>query len=342
MRFRLITWILIAILLVIVAILILANVRPPSATGVERWGVTFSHQFGIYTDIDWKDAYTDMLTELDPDVVRIPVYWNTIEEDEGSFDFSVYDLLIEEAKKHDTELVLAIGMRVPRWPECHIPEWARELPLAKQKEEVKDVIEKTINRYKHEEIISMWQVENEPFLPFFGDCPPPDGDQLAEEIDLVRLIDDSRPILVTDAGETGSWVFAARHGDVFGTTMYRIVWSELLSPYLGFIKYPFPPKFFWLKANIVHLLHGDDKEIINVELQAEPWGPEFFHSYTRDLAEESPSMNLPQFYDNIEYARDVGFPTVYLWGVEWWYMLKEEYDDPRFWEAARDVIGNRK
>lgn len=338
MRFRFLTWVLLAILVLLIAVTVLLYVRPPSATGVERWGVTFSHtQLKLY-DLDWKAAYREMLEELEPEIVRIPVYWNVIEREEGSFYFDEYDFLIQEARDYDVELVLAVGTRVPRWPECHVPKWAQSLDQEKQGTEVKDAIIATVDRYAHEKHISMWQVENEPFLPFFGECPPPDPSKLREEVDLVRFLDDTRPILVTDSGEIAPWVFAAGYGDVFGTTMYKTVWSNTFSPYLGYITYPFPPQFFWLKANLVHLLHGFDKRIINVELQAEPWGPDAVYTAKATNPDVSPSMSLPKFYENVEYARQVGFPDVYLWGVEWWYLLKEKHGDDRFWEAAKDVI----
>ncbi len=338
MRFKRLTIIAVLIFVFVLVVLALSLKRPASAIGVERWGVTFSHQFGQYLEIDWRKAYIAVLDELKPPIIRLPFYWDDIEKNKGEFNFEIYDFLVDEAEKRGVELTLVVGMRVPRWPECHIPLWAKDLPLAEQKEEVKGVIIAIVERYKQRKSVTTWQVENEPFLPFFGDCPQPDGGQLDEEIKLVRFLDPERPILVTDSGELSTWLPAAKRGDVFGTTMYRIVWSNVFSPYLGFIDYHLPPKFFWLKANIVHLFFGNNKRIINVELQAEPWNAEFYEGVSKNLDGNSPSMNLPQFYDNIAYAREVGFPDVYLWGVEWWYVMKEEFDDPRFWEAAKDVI----
>jgi len=330
--------ILLLIFVVVIVSFVFYQKRPPSATGVERWGVTFSHQFTSYIDLDWRDVYIKVLDELKPPIVRLPLYWSDVEAKEGEFNFEDYDFLINEAAKRDVELTIVLGMRVPRWPECHVPVWAKSLSVKEQKEEVKDVIIAAVDRYKYEDSIVMWQVENEPFLPFFGDCPPPDGKQVDQEIDIVRLLDDTRPILVTDSGELSLWSPAFKRGDVFGTTMYRSVWSDTISPYIGYFTYPLPPKFFWLKANVNHLLHGKDKRVIVSELQAEPWGPEFSQVMSMTLAEQGITMSHEKFYENIEYASDVGFPDVYLWGVEWWYFMKEREDDPFYWEAAKDII----
>ena len=58
-------------------------------------------------------------------------------------------------------------------------------------------------------------------------------------------IDKDREIMITDSGELSIWLPAVKRADVFGTTMYRIVWSEKISKYFGYIKYPLPPRFFW-------------------------------------------------------------------------------------------------
>ena len=318
-----------------VVLLALFFIPPPSATGVERVGFTFSHVFARGLGLDWREAYLAALDDLHPQILRIPVYWDEVEKRKDAFDFSAYDFLVREAAARDIPFVLAIGMRVPRWPECHIPEWARPLPERKMRAELKEAIAEIVERYKDAPGLSAWQVENEPFLPFFGECPPPSASFLDEEIELVRFLDPDTDILITDSGELSAWVFAAARGDVFGTTMYRSVWSDTVSPYIGYFTYPFPPKFFWLKANIVHILFGAEKRIVNVELQAEPWGPEF--SIARSEV-SSETMDIGKLYDNIDYAYEVGFPDVYLWGVEWWYARKTLAEDDSYWRAVKKII----
>ena len=154
---------------------------------------------------------------------------------------------------------------------------------------------------------------------------------LEKEIDLVRSLDPNHPIIITDSGELSVWFRAAKRADIFGTTIYRIVWNK----YTGYVKYPLPPKFFWLKANFIRLFYPE-KPIIVSELQAEPWGPK--QIYEMSFAEQSKSMNLKQFYDNMEYAKEVGFPEIYLWGAEWWYWLKVKHNQPEIWEAAKTVV----
>jgi hypothetical protein len=342
MRIR--TVILILILLLLVVIVALAVMRPPSSKKDADivWGLTFSPRFSEYLELDWKKVYQAMLDDLNPPLLRIPFYWDDIEEAEGVFNFEKYDYMMYEADRRDIRITPVLGIRVPRWPECHIPKWAAGLTTSEQRERVLGVIRESILRYKHLKTIEMWQVENEPFLSQFGICPPLNPDDLDKEIALVRVLDPERRILVTDSGELSKWTDAAKRGDVFGTTMYFIVWSNFWSDYLGYIDYRLPVQFFWLKANIVHLLYGADKRIIIAELQSEPWlpwgpwGPGFLKRLS--FEEQDQSLSIAQFYHNIEFARDVGFPEVYLWGVEWWYSMKVNYDRPEFWSAAKGVF----
>ncbi len=211
-----------------------------------------------------------------------------------------------------------------------MPDWATSLDEKSQQASILNLISEIIKQYKNLNNLYAWQVENEPFLPY-GECPKLDVDFLDKEIELVRSLDLKHPIIITDSGELSIWLRAAKRADIFATTMYRIIWNK----YTGYVKYPLPPQFFWLKANLVQLFYPK-KPIIVSELQAEPWGPKL--NYELPIEEQFKSMNLKQFYDNIEYARKVGFSEVYLWGAEWWYWMKEKYQDDSFWNYAKTLF----
>lgn len=312
--------------------------RPSGADGTARWGVTFSHTFASYiTGVDWKTLYIAILDDLKVRHIRIPVYWPVIEPSRGDFSFADYDFMISEAEARDTKLILVIGRRVPRWPECHIPEWTNGFSRKEESTALKGAIIETVERYKNSPSVVGWQVENEPFLVLFGKCPSFDTAELDEEIALVKFLDPLKPVIVTDSGELSIWLPAYKRAEIFGTTMYRSVWSDKISPYIGYFTYPLPPKFFWLKANISRAFYGD-KPIIVSELQTEPWGPEFSRILTMPDNEIAETMSHSRFYDNIAYAREAGFSEVYLWGVEWWYAMKELRGDVFYWEAARDLF----
>jgi hypothetical protein len=292
-------------------------------------GLTFSSRYAEALGLDWRETYLALLDEVEVRKVRIPVYWDLVEKNRGEYDFSDVDWQLEEARKRNVEVVLAMGQKVPRWPECFVPEWARQ-DDAVRKGELLRFLAKTAGRYKDRTEIRMWQVENEPFLKF-GNCPPLDVSLLEQEIALVKQIDASRPVLVTDSGELSLWVSAAKRGDVFGTTMYRDIWKEGW----GHFEYPLGPNFFLTKALLVRIF-TEQRNMIVIELQGEPWAPGWVANVS--LEEQFRTMNENRLRENVEYARRVGFPEIYLWGGEWWYWLKEKKDYPAVWEEAKRIF----
>jgi hypothetical protein len=201
--------------------------------------------------------------------------------------------------------------------------------LEEQNDAVLGFIEQAVQRYRDNDVVRYWQVENEPFLNF-GECPDFDAAYVDEAIATVRGLD-SRPIVVTDSGELSLWVKAARRADVFGTTMYRHVWHK----WVGVYTYPIPPEFFRIKRALTQLIVGT-KPMVVIELQAESW----LHRqpYETSVSDQFESFNPTRFEEMIAYASQTGFDTFYLWGAEWWYWLKETQDTPQMWEYAKTLF----
>ena len=305
---------------------------PVKKTNAEAMlGMTFSSKYASSIGLDWKANYIAMLDDLQIRKIRIPVYWDLVEEKKGEYNFADVDWQLDEARKRNAEIILAVGQKTPRWPECNIPGWAMESDSIRKANLLK-LIDVVVRRYKSDSVVKYWQVENEPFLRF-GICPAPDGDLLDSEIATAKRADDVREIIVTDSGELSLWIQAAKRADVFGTTMYRTIWKKEV----GYFEYPIGPRFFQFK-NLLIKLFAHQKNAIVIELQAEPW----IGGSTTDggLVEQFKSMNSVQLRDNVDYAKKVGFPEIYLWGVEWWYWLKVTQDHPELWDTARELFGN--
>jgi len=295
------------------------------------YGVTFSKKKALDLNLDWKKFYTDIFDDLGVKKIRLSAYWDEIENEENKYFWEDLDWQIKEADKRGVKIILAVGGRLPRWPECHFPVWAEELEEERREARLLKYIEETVKRYKEEPAITAWQVENEPFLAKFGNCPKLDKNFLDQEIALVKKLDE-RPVIVTDSGELSLWIPAAKRADIFGTTMYRDTYSAHLKRY---IHYPITPAFFRFKKNLADLA-SEPKDWIVIELQAEPWCPVPYEEATKE--DRDRTMNLTKFKEMIEFSSQTGFKEFYLWGVEWWYWEKEVNGDSLMWEEVKKLF----
>lgn len=308
------------------------NYPVPNPDRQISWGVTFSQKMSSMLGLDWQKNYQAIISDLKPDDLRLIAYWDLIEPKQNEWDFSDLDWQMAKAQQAGIPVILTIGEKVPRWPECHIPSWT-SVDSAGHGAELSDYLERVVERYKSYPNLLYWQVENEPFLAF-GDCPRSLVIQdLDMEISLVKKLDPAHSILTTDGGEIGDWYRAAKRGDVFGTTLYRKVHSDIF----GYFTYLLPPGFYPWKENLVKWLSGRPQEkYLVVELGLEPWLKKGLWETTTE--EQLQAFNLNDFEDNIRYAKAAGFDSYYMWGAEWWYEMKTQHNDPRFWNAAKDVI----
>jgi len=292
------------------------------------FGVTFSTKFCEELGLDWRETYLAVLDDLGVREIRLPIYWDEIEKERGVYDFSDYDYLISEGQKRGVNFVVNVGWRLPRWPECHAPEWARHKSLAATQAAAINMLEAVVRHYQDNQAIFAWQLENEPFFDAFGVCPESDEEFFKRELELVKKID-SRPVMVSATGELSFWQKEAKYGDIFGSTVYRVVWG----PYTSYIRYPIPAWFYRFKAYLAGI---DQEDRYVVELQAEPWVPNGRMIYLSS-EEEAKSFGLRQFQANVQYAVNIGFKKTYLWGVEWWY-YKHQNRQPEYWNFARTLF----
>lgn len=298
-----------------------------------KYGVSFSPKFASDLNLDWKDTYVKILDELKVKNLRLPTYWDDIEATrEGGLDFSRDDFILEEAGKRGARVILVLGARQPRWPECHIPPWASKLSVKDKQIKILEFIKKVVQRYNNDSSIKYWQVENEPLLGIFGQCDPPDEKFLKKEVDLVRSLS-RKPVIVTDSGELGFWISPMRLSDVFGTTLYRRVYNS----FLGYTTYPLLPYFYNIKSTLVrNLFSPKNLKTIIVELQAEPWSPSNSLVNTK-ISQQVSGFGINNFKDNINFAKETGFDEFYLWGVEWWYFM-DKNGHPEYLDYAKTLF----
>ncbi len=326
---------LVIILLSVILLLYLFFIVKAPVPQKITWGVNFSQMQAESLKLDWKKTYLAILEDLGVKNIKLLTQWDFVEGERGDYYFKDIDWQIKQSEKHNAKLIYVVGMKTGRWPECHMPNWVNNLSKQEQQDNILKYMQEVVLRYKGSKAIIAWQVENEPLFKF-GVCPWHDKDFLVKEVALVKSLDPTRPVIVSDSGEQSLWISAAKIGDIVGTTMYRKFWVHI-TPRIGFyLDLPFPAISYWLKAKMIDVFF--QKKVINVELQAEPWASRPF--YDVPLDEQEKTMNLTQFKKNIIYAKASGFDTFYLWGAEWWYWLKETQNKPEIWNEAKKLFIN--
>lgn len=293
------------------------------------FGVSFAPSQAEYLGLDGREVYRALLDDLKVRHIRLAAYWNRIEQTPGEYDFSELDYYLNETQKRDAKVILAVGKRLPRWPECHFPGWANALTDQEKDEKILNFVTATVNRYKTHPALYRWQVENEPFLNAFGQCPKMARQFVKNEMALVKKLDPNHSTLTTDSGELATWLRTASLGDYFGSTVYRVV----LSPhkFFGYVSHEpsIPAAQYRFKA---WLAKKPVNKIILSEIQAEPWTAGDLS--TTKILEQFKSMDIERFERTITFVKKTGFPEGYLWGVEWWYWLRGQ-GHPEFWDYAK-------
>ncbi len=296
------------------------------------YGISFNRQHAQFLGLVWEKAYIDMLDELKPRYIRLSATWNEAESEQGKFKSPEIDWQMAEADKRGIKVALVVGQKAPRWPECHVPGWAESLSAEEYKQELLDYIKTIVERYKNNPALEIWQVENEPFIRFrFGNCERFDESLVKEEINLVKSLDQAHKIMITDSGELSTWRKASRAGDIFGTTLYRVV----RTPGGHVWTYDWlPAAFYRLKAKFWSL---DIKNVFVSELQAEPWFVDS-NPNSASIAEQEETMNPERLQKHFDYVSRIGVTRAYLWGAEWWYWMKEKQGDARYWNFVKEKL----
>jgi hypothetical protein len=328
--------ILICLAAILLSPLILFFILRPKVQKNINYGVTFSNRFADQMGLNWKETYIRTLDDLQVKNIRLVAYWDEIEQEKDVYDYSNIKWQLDEAEKRDVNVILSLGRKVPRYPECFEPSWGKELPSDNLREqELLEYVKETVNELKGYRTIKIWQVENEPFWPF-GECNNPSikKEMVVKEIELARSLD-PRPILVQDSGEGGVWRPTYEMGDYLGISMYRRIWYNFWGIFFGrfvYFQYPLGHWTYKIKANMVGV--PVDKIIIT-ELQGEPWGPRINSELTQEEKDQTMSRN--HFLSTLSYAQKSGFNDLYIWGVEWWYFEKLN-GNPFYWDTAKALF----
>jgi len=296
-----------------------------------NYGVSFSLHRCSELGINKKRLLRAALKELGFRRLRLMSYWNIHEPSPGKYDFKELDWQMDMAAKFGAKVSLSIGKRQPRWPECHIPKWAADLPKEEWYKALYKYIEVVVKRYKNHPALISWQLENEALLKDFGYCPDRDYSRyrLKKELEIVKKLDKNHPVIMT---VSDSWGIPIKkpNPDMYAMSMYRITINKN-----GEYSYSKRPAIFYrIRCHLIGILKN--KPVFIHELQAEPWLKQGITE--TKIEEQLINMDKNILLKNIEYAIKTGMRPIDLWGLEWWYYLKTQHKNPTLWDAVKHQI----
>lgn len=306
-----------------------ANSRPDKPATL---GVSFIPAYARFLGVEPKETM-DALLDINVRQFRLVSYWSEIESTQGTYDFTELDWQFAKAEAADAKISLAIGLRQPRWPECHVPDWARQQPVDQIRPELNAFMTAVVNRYKNSPSLESYQLENE-FFNKFGQCTDFNRERLVAEYDLVKRLDPAHPVIVSKSSNTPVPSIGQPRPDTAGMSIYRRVWDGNLTK--DYFTYPFPSWYYGFIAGIQLITTGTDSVIH--ELQMEPWPPQSKAIPEISLAEQQESFSANSFTDRVAFAERTGMKSIDLWGAEWWYWRKEVKQDQDYWNAAQTVF----
>lgn len=338
---------------IVLIIAALAVVFLGSCYGIAQWyihkhtneplslGATFVPGYAQSFGLDPKQSLNAIFADMGVRQIRLVSYWSDIEPTPGHYDFSTLDWEFAMANQYHAKVSLSIGLRQPRWPECHPPDWVN-VSASNQSQwqpQLYSYMRAVIDRYKNNPALTSYQLENEFFMKVFGTCTDFNRYRLEHEYNMVKKEDPAHPVIIS---RSNNWVGIPIGGptpDEFSVSVYKRVWDATLTH--RYFEYPQPAWTYATLAGAEELWSG--RNMIIHELQAEPWPPhgESVNSDSQNgapLREQFKSLNANRLKDRISYAEGTGMRTIDLWGVEWMYWLKEKKNDPSVWNVAKQAV----
>ncbi len=332
---------------IVIALIVFISVS--TMYGVAQWyissqkdkpltvGATFIPDYARYYGLDAEETMRAMIDDLDIKNFRLVSYWSKGEPVEGVYDFSELDWQFALAEATNSKVSLAIGLRQPRWPECHMPTWAENSSMIEWEPKLKRYMKATMERYKDSPSLVSYQLENEFFLDVFGICPDHSRDRLIREYEYVKNIDSNHPVIITRSNNALGLPIGDPQPDKFGVSIYKRVWDKTITK--RYIEYPFPAWFYSSLAGGGKILVG--KDLFIHELQTEAWLPDsgqFMMNDIGSIPEQEKSLNAERLRERIRYGEATGMKQMDLWGVEWWYWQKTKAGKSDLWETAKSEI----
>ncbi|HVX58459.1 MAG TPA: beta-galactosidase [Candidatus Saccharimonadales bacterium] len=294
-------------------------------------GVSFIPDYAQSLGLDPQQTM-DSLLDINVRYFRMTSYWSDMEPTPGHYDFSQLDWEFKKAETKHAKVILTVGLRQPRWPECHSPSWIdTSKPTGEWQPQLESFMRAVIDRYKNSPSLESYQLENEYFLKGFGECTDYSRQRLIDEYNLVKRTDPGHPVIIGRSNNSLGFPTGQPQPDEFSISVYKRVWDAGVTH--RYLEYPQPAWFYGFLAGTQKIfLH---KNMMIGELQAEAWPPRGQTIQETSLSEQNKSLDAKRLKDRFQYGRATGMHQIYLWGGEYWYYRMVKLHDPSLWNVAR-------
>lgn len=322
--------ILFLILMISIWILIVylaSQYRIYGTTRSNNLGVSFSADQARFLNLDPKDVLEASMRDLKFSEYRLVSYWDKIEPEPTEYNFSDLDWQFDLAAKYHKKINLSLGLRQPRWPECHFPGWAKGKSESELTPQILNFLQAVVERYRNHPNLAFYHLENEYSLISFGECKGFTGHQrLESEFNLVKKLDAKTPIIISRSNNTWVLMLAKPKADYIGISIYSSIYEKLILK--RYLKHPMPKWYYPGIAQIQLWITG--QETLVHELQLEPWTKNNILSTSTE--EQFQTMDFQNLINNLKIAETSQFQSIYGWGLEWWYWMKYSKNHPEFWD----------
>ena len=340
------------ILLIAAALLLGSESWPHSQPVAPLAGFSFSPETSVWAGRDPEQDLRELLEATQPDLVRLPVYWDDVQPLPDLLDYDSIDGLLAVVVDHNraaqrpTRVVLTVGARNFLYPELHEPDWAgpREQPFlddAQGGDAYRQYFDASIVRYRTSPLLYAWQVENEPFDQVGNEETGTDqisASQIEWEVGEVHRLDPAHQAVVTTYNGLNVYVdllnlyvppeflgvtydghpqAALDAADALGLDLYvdgpNVPYRHLATIYVR-EQWKQEILHFWAKRAA-----KQGKPLWLAEMQAQPW---------QDSDTFKPKDLLASAVD----YRQENLQVVLMWGVETW------LDDPVWMSAGARAL----
>ena len=294
--------------------------------------------------IDAVQGLATLLEWLQPDLVRLPVYWSDVANEPGELDFAKSDQLLQVVAQHDlqdtqhpTRVVLVVGLRNIDYPEVWAPAWLP--PSAAQdpgqlvgSAAFDEYFRATVAHYALNPLLAAWQIENEPLDDVTS------GDDSATTVAMstatveaqvreLKQVDPSHPALVTTYNSSVLALDQEAQSPLAGVYSHLPLPQPVGHPadaleagdIFGLDAYVVTPDTPLLQASADARLGWKagsyeywaeqaaklKKRFWITEMQGAPWL-------------NAPGFTMADFLYSAQLYRSVGAQAVLFWGVEGW------------------------